>query len=130
MSAQRRTRSRSYGGQEAVTDLPKLLGQDLQAYYALPADLPHQLLTLLMQLGDRAKLNNWRLHMTIEMPVITGVWPQKQRAASNELSCWRIDYRFCGVTAQIRLYAQNEPEARAKAVNELRVRGLKVARGT
>ena len=33
---------------------------------------------------------------------------------------------ICGLTAEIIVYAQDDAEARAKAVHQLRVRGLKV----
>jgi hypothetical protein len=34
---------------------------------------------------------------------------------------------LCGLSAGIAVYAENEAEARAKAVDQLRLRGLKVA---
>jgi hypothetical protein len=41
--------------------------------------------------------------------------------------CWHVGYQFCGLSAEIAVYAENEVEARAKAVSQLRRRGLKVA---
>src|SRR5512132_4064716 len=38
-----------------------------------------------------------------------------------------FSYQFCGLSAEITVYAENEAEARAKAVDQLRLRGLKVA---
>jgi hypothetical protein len=36
-------------------------------------------------------------------------------------------YQFCDLSAEITVYAENEADARAKAVDQLRLRGLKVA---
>ena len=58
----------------------------------------------------------------IQMPVITAVWPEKRSKESSNLRCWHIAYRFCGITAQMRVYAKDEAEARAKAVHQLRLR--------
>jgi hypothetical protein len=44
-----------------------------------------------------------------------------------QLRCWHVHYRFCGVSSEITVYANDEKEARAKAVDQLRKRGLKVA---
>jgi hypothetical protein len=41
--------------------------------------------------------------------------------------CWHVAYQFCGVSAEIAVYAETETEARAQAVAQLRRRGLKVA---
>jgi hypothetical protein len=41
--------------------------------------------------------------------------------------CWHVRYQFCGLSAEITVYAEKEDEARAKAVDQLRSRGLKVA---
>ena len=41
--------------------------------------------------------------------------------------CWHVRYQFCSLSAEITVYAENEAEARAKAVDQLRSRGLKVA---
>jgi hypothetical protein len=37
-----------------------------------------------------------------------------------------VQYQFCGLTAALTVYADDEAEARAKAVDQLRRRGLKV----
>jgi hypothetical protein len=65
--------------------------------------------------------------MTVQMPVITAVWPEKRSKGSSDLRCWHVAYRFCRVTAEIPVYAKEEAEARAKAAHQLRMRGLKVA---
>jgi hypothetical protein len=45
----------------------------------------------------------------------------------QEQRCWHVGYRFCGLSAEIIVYANDEAEARTNAVDELRLRGLKVA---
>ena len=61
------------------------------------------------------------------MAVITGVRLERRSKGANDLRCWHVNYRFCGVSAEITVYANDEKEARAKAVDQLRKRGLKVA---
>ena len=62
------------------------------------------------------------------MPVIDGI---RLEGRSKELDrlrcCWHVRYQFCGLMAEVAVYAENEAEARAKAVEQLRQRGLKVA---
>jgi hypothetical protein len=65
--------------------------------------------------------------MTVQMPVITAVWPEKRSKGSHDLQRWHVAYRFCGVTAEMPVDAKEEAEARAKAVLQLRMRGLKIA---
>ncbi len=43
------------------------------------------------------------------------------------MQCWHVGYQFCGISAEITVYAADALEARGKAVDELRMRGLKVA---
>ena len=65
------------------------------------------------------------LHDVIpKMPVVVGMRPEKR---SKGLNCWHVLYQFCGLSAEIIVRAQNETEARVKAVDQLRARGLKVA---
>ena len=65
--------------------------------------------------------------MMIQMPVITAIKPEGRSKGLDDLRCWHVAYRFCGLTAEIIVYAQDDAEARAKAVHQLRLRGLKVA---
>ena len=65
-----------------------------------------------------------RQHVTA---VITAVRLERRSKGVNDLRCWHVHYRFCGVSAEITVYANDEKEARAKAVDQLRRRGLKVA---
>jgi hypothetical protein len=41
--------------------------------------------------------------------------------------CWHVRYHFCGLSAEIAVHAVNEDEACARALDELRQRGLKVS---
>jgi hypothetical protein len=65
--------------------------------------------------------------MMIQMPVITAIKPERRSKGLDDLRCWHVAYRFCGLTAEIIVYARDDAEARAKAVHQLRLRGLKVA---
>ncbi len=59
------------------------------------------------------------------MPAIDGV---RMEARSKGLErCWHVRYQFCGLFAEITVYAVNEDEACARALDQLRLRGLKVA---
>ncbi len=60
------------------------------------------------------------------MPVIIAVKPEGRSKGLDELQCWHVGYQFCGVSAEITVHAKDAAEARANAVSELRVRGLKV----
>ena len=64
--------------------------------------------------------------MMIQMPVTTAIKPERRSKGLDDLRCWHVAYQFCGLTAEIIVYAQDDAEARAKAVHQLRVRGLKV----
>ena len=60
MATKRRPASKSasdYSPHRAArpSDLPKILGQELREHYELPHDLPHGMLTLLMELSDRSE---------------------------------------------------------------------------
>ena len=57
--------------------------------------------------------------------VITGTRPEPRSKSADH--CWHVCYQFCGLSAEITVDAENEAEARAKAVDQLRLRGLKVA---
>ncbi len=62
------------------------------------------------------------------MPVIIGIRPEKRSKGLDRLQCcWHVSYQFCSLSAEIAVYAENEAQARAKAVDQLRLRGLKVA---
>ena len=77
--------------------------------------------------GSAACVHERRRYMMIQMPVITAIKPERRSKGLDDLRCWHVAYRFCGLTAEIIVYAQDDAEARAKAVHQLRVRGLKVA---
>jgi hypothetical protein len=62
------------------------------------------------------------------MAVITAVRLERRSKGVNDLRCWHVNYRFCGVSAETTVYAHDKAEARAMALNQLRRRGLKVAR--
>jgi hypothetical protein len=57
-------------------------------------------------------------------PVITGIRPEPRSKSADH--CWPVCYQFCGLSAEITVYAENEAEARVKAVDQLRLRGLRV----
>ena len=60
-------------------------------------------------------------------PVITSIKPElRSKGLDRRRCCWHVSYRFCGLSAEIPVYAENEAETRAKAVDQLRLRGLKV----
>ena len=60
-------------------------------------------------------------------PVITSVKPeQRSKGLDRQQCCWHVSYRFCDLSAEITVDAENEADARAKAVDQLRLRGLKV----
>jgi hypothetical protein len=60
-------------------------------------------------------------------PVITSIKPElRSKGLDRRQCCWHVSYRFCGLSAEIPVYAENEAETRAKAVDQLRLRGLKV----
>ena len=58
-------------------------------------------------------------------PVITGT--RREPRSNSADHCWHVCYQFCDLSAEITVYAENEAEARAKAVDQLRLRGLKVS---
>jgi hypothetical protein len=61
-------------------------------------------------------------------PIIIGVRPELHSRGIDRLRCcWHVTYRFCDLPAEITVYAENEAAARAKAIDQLRRRGLKVA---
>ena len=51
----------------------------------------------------------------------------RSKGLDRRQCCCHVSYRFCDLSAEITVYAENETEARAKAVDRLRLRGLKVA---
>jgi len=59
-------------------------------------------------------------------PKITAAWPDPQ-SSTDGVRCWHVAYEFCEVSAHITVHAKDEPEARTKAAEQLRIRGLKVA---
>ena len=52
------------------------------------------------------------------------VMPTRSNSADH---CWHVCYQFCDLSAEITVYAENEVDARAKAIDQLRRRSLKVA---
>ena len=61
-------------------------------------------------------------------PVITSVKPElRSKGLDRRQCCWHVGYQFCDLSAEITVYAESETDARAKAVDQLRLRGLRVA---
>jgi hypothetical protein len=60
-------------------------------------------------------------------PIIISVRPELRSKGQDRVRCWRVTYQFCGLSAEITVYAESDADARAKAVDQLRRRGLKVA---
>jgi hypothetical protein len=61
-------------------------------------------------------------------PVIIAVKPELRSKGLDRLRCgWHVRYEFCGLSAEIAVTAENEAEARVKAGDQLRRRGLKLA---
>jgi hypothetical protein len=61
-------------------------------------------------------------------PLITSIKPElRSKGLDRRQCCWHVSYQFCDLSAEITVYAENEADARAKAVDQLRVWGLKVA---
>jgi hypothetical protein len=60
-------------------------------------------------------------------PMITAIKPEERSKGLNDQRCWHVGYQFCGVSATTTVYANEEAEARAKAVDQLRMRALKIA---
>ena len=52
------------------------------------------------------------------------VMPPRSNSADHR---WHVCYQFCDLSAEITVYAENEVDARAMAIDQLRRRGLKVA---
>ena len=62
------------------------------------------------------------------MPTIKSIRPELRSKGLDRLRCcWHVGHQFCGLLAEITVYAENEAEARRKVVDQLRLRGLKVA---
>jgi len=60
------------------------------------------------------------------MPVITEIKPGLRSKDLDRLQySWRVG--FCGLWAEVTVSAKDQTDARAKAVDQLRLRGLKVA---
>jgi hypothetical protein len=68
--------------------------------------------------------SDWRAYMTA---TITDVKCDLRSKQLGDLRCWHVGYNFCDLFAEIIVYADNEADARAKAVDQLRRRGLKLA---
>ena len=60
------------------------------------------------------------------MPVTIALRPEERSQGLNNLRSWHVGYQLCDLKAEITVYAKDEVEARAKAVEQLRVRGLRV----
>jgi hypothetical protein len=58
-------------------------------------------------------------------PAIKTARPVPQ-STSDGAQLWHVNYEFCEISATITVYAKDEAEARAKAANDLRMRGLKM----
>ena len=56
------------------------------------------------------------------LPVIIAVEPERRSKGLDKLQRWHVNYQFCGVTAEITVYAKDAVEAHAKAVDQLRAR--------
>jgi hypothetical protein len=63
--------------------------------------------------------------MMVQMPVITDVKAEGRSKGLDNLGCWHVAYRLCGLSAEITVYGKDEAEARAQAVHQLRMRGLR-----
>ena len=64
----------------------------------------------------------------MQSPIILGVKPELRSKGLDRLRCcWHVGYQFCGLSAEIIVYAESEAHAQAKAVDQLRRRGLKLA---
>jgi hypothetical protein len=60
-------------------------------------------------------------------PVITSIKSElRSKGLDRRQCCWHVSYQFCDLSAEITVYAENEADARAQAVRQLRRRGLKV----
>jgi hypothetical protein len=59
--------------------------------------------------------------------VITHIKHELSSKQIHDPRCWHVLYQFCGLSAEITVYAENEADARAKAADQLRRRGLKLA---
>jgi len=61
-------------------------------------------------------------------PVIIGARAEPRSEVIDRRQCaWHVRYQFCGLSAEITVHAESEVEARAKAADRLRRRGLKLA---
>ena len=64
----------------------------------------------------------------MQSPIVLEVKPELRSKGLDRLRCcWHVRFQFCGLSAEIAVTAENEAEARAKAVDQLRRRGLKLA---
>jgi hypothetical protein len=59
------------------------------------------------------------------MPTIVSVRPELRSHPPRR--SWHVRYQFCDLSAEITVYAENEADAQAKAADQLRLRGLKLA---
>jgi hypothetical protein len=65
------------------------------------------------------------------MPVITEIKPGLRSKVLDRLQCSGASAtNFCGLRAEVTVSAKDQTDARAKAVYQLRLRGLKVARAS
>jgi hypothetical protein len=56
------------------------------------------------------------------------VRPEAHSTGPDRLQCsWHVGYQFCGLSAQITVHAESEADARANAIDQLRMRGLRIA---
>jgi hypothetical protein len=84
----------------------------------------HIPIVVVVALGPKARLASYSL----KMPVIGGVKLETEVERLGRVQrSWRVTYQFCGLLAEIAITAENEAEARAKAIHQLRQRGLKVS---
>jgi hypothetical protein len=57
----------------------------------------------------------------------TGPLTKPPKGLDRRQCFWHVSYQFCDLSAEITVCAESEADARAKAVDQLRRRGLKVA---
>jgi hypothetical protein len=75
--------------------------------------------------GQCALWQKEEAHMT---PAITAIKPEAHsKGLDRARCCWHVGYEFCGLNAEIAVYANDEAGARSRAVEELRNRGLRIA---
>jgi hypothetical protein len=73
------------------------------------------------------RINHDHCELSCMSPVVIEARPELRSKGLDRLQCrWHVRYQFCDLSAEITVYAENEAKARTKAINQLRLRGLKV----